>query len=181
MRSGRRLLGGLGHRRRVGVRQEVGTVGPMGATWVHGVEQQGSIIKTLAAGVGRDPSGDQAIGAVWRSADDGGLLEEQALAQAWACAACISGGPRGRGLDRRGRSEYDQVILANIVLPLPKTSLQIRGLQRIRPGLRSNVGLGGCVPPQPTISYDPDRQGVRGSFCLGHILWQSRAGSRGRR
>ena len=53
------------------------------------------------------------------------------------------------GLDRRERSRYDWIIPANSTLPFQKTFRFFNRLKGIRPGLRSNVGLGGCVPPQP--------------------------------
>ena len=61
------------------------------------------------------------------------------------------------GLDRRERSRYDWIIPANSTLPFQKTFRFFNRLKGIRPGLRSNVGLGGCVPPQPKKPRYPNR------------------------
>ena len=45
----------------------------------------------------------------------------------------------------------------------------IKGLQRISRGLRSNVGLGGCEPPQPILL--PGRTDDRSIHC-GFHFWR---------
>lgn len=61
----------------------------------------------------------------------------------------INWGLSGLGLDRHGRSRYHWNVPANRKVLLYRTFRRISKLQRIKPGPRSNVVLGGCVPPQP--------------------------------